>query len=573
MVLNEADDIKLGSGQVDAVYLGEDLVWPVGAITYEIVSALLYYSYGNILDAGVQGSYYSGNYAYVMGTVRVKRGDTVVETLYNQVLKPQVLNTTDFVVPNDGYTYHGEDIYAYNLGSTATGGIKYSDVRATYRNSDPFTLTNHVQQEENKLESTTRTTEWRQGSPEITAMEVSGSRYVDLVISDYTASSGRTCPAYGGSASMSAYGAHQMANYSSTPSYEWETITLTYTSGYIHTDTHATGNTEWSDPVRVSNPWDVNDTISVSLPSWLHYNSTSHTLTIDSEGTTEYQNGRSYLVVAHNGSVTDSERVFQQYNVIEQTTTAYDIYAHIVRSSAFPADGGTFPVYYHSRKTTTNVYTSGEPTSIASGVESYIAASPDNYVTVTDAQGNILDTVTGPLSGNGTAYLNIAANTVGQRTITVYVTPIEAMGQSQSDWRYQDAASFPQGEIYPNIVGASITLPIGAVRLHWKNTPNTTPTPTYPLTITFTNIKLHFIYDGSSTEYVAPPAGTDPTFVATFDRDDSNFYPATSRQFIELEQGSSGECWFTADSTSGVIATFPHKTFTVPGGGGPTSGL
>ena len=69
MVLNEADDIKLGSGQVDAVYLGEDLVWPVGAITYEITAALLYYSSGNILDAGYNGSVYSGNYAYVMGTV------------------------------------------------------------------------------------------------------------------------------------------------------------------------------------------------------------------------------------------------------------------------------------------------------------------------------------------------------------------------------------------------------------------------------------------------------------------------------------------------------------------------
>lgn len=572
MVLNEADDIRLGSGQVDAVYLGEDLVWPVGALTYEITAALLYYSFGNILDAGVQGSYYSGNYAYVMGTVRVKRGDTVIETLQDQVLKPSVSNTSDFVVPNDGYTYHGEDIYAYNLGGNATSAVKTSFVTVTYKNSEPFSLTTQVRQEINE-EHITESTDWREGSPEITAMEVSGTRYVDLVISDYTASSGRTCPAYGGSTGMSAYGAHQMANYSSTPSYEWVTYYYTYTSGYTYTSSSATGNTRWTDPVRVGNPWDVNDTITIDLPSWLHYNSTNHTLTFDTEGTTKYENGRSYLVVAHNGSVTDSERVYQQYNVIEQTTTAYDIYVHIVRSSAFPADGGTFPVNYHARKTTTNVYTSGEPTSIASGVESYIAASPDNYVTVTDAQGNILNTVTGPLSGNGTAYLNIAANTVGQRTITVYVTPIEAMGQSQSDWRYQDVASFPQGEIYPNIVGASITLPIGAVRLHWKNTPNTTPAPTYPLTITLTNLKLHFIYDGSSTEYEARPAGLDPAFVATFQRDDSNFYPDTSRQFIELMEGSSGECWFTADSTSGVIATFPHKTFTVPGGGGPTSGL
>ena len=566
MTVDDIQDAKVGTSQVTAIYLGDTLIWPTAAYTYEITAALLYYSSGNILDAGVQGSYYSSNFAYVMGTVRVKRGDTVVETLYDKVLTPEVLNTTDFEVR------HGEDIYAYNLGGTKTTAVKYSAVRATYRGSEPFSLTTQVQQEINE-EHITVSTDWREGSPEITSMEVSGTRYVDLVISDYTASSGRTCPAYGGSTGMSAYGAHQMAYYSSTPSYEWVTYYYSYTSGYTHTSSSATGNTRWTDPVRVSDPWDVNDTITIDLPSWLHYNSTNRVLTIDSEGTTEYQNGRSYLVVAHNGSVTDSERVYQQYNVIEQTTTAYDIYAHIVRSSAFPADGGTFPVNYHARKTTTNVYTSGEPTSSSLGVESYIAASPDNYVTVTDAQGNILNTVTGPLSDNGTAYLNIAANTVGQRTITVYVTPIESPGAAQSDWRYQDYASFPQGEIYPNIVGASLTLPAGAVRLHWKNTPNTTPTPTYPLTITLTNLKLHFIYDGSSTEYVAPPEGTDPAFVATFQSNDTNFYPAQGRRFIELAEGTSGECWFTADSTSGVIATFPHKTFTVPGGGGPTSGL
>lgn len=547
MVLNEADDIRLGSGQVDAVYLGEDLVWPVGAITYEIVAALLYYSSGNILDAGVRGSVYSSNYAYVMGTVRVKRGDTVIETLYNQVLKPQVLNTSDFVVPNDGYTYHGEDIYAYNLGSTVTGGIKYSDVRATYRNSDPFTLTNHVQQEENKLESSTRTTEWRQGSPEILTMEVSGSRYVELTVYDYTASSGRTCPAYGGNASMVAYGAHQMANYSSTPSYEWETITLTYTSGYIHTDTHATGNTRWSDPVMVGNPWDVNDTISVSLPSWLHYNSSNNTLTFDSEDTEVFENGRSYLVVASNGSVTDTERVYQQYNRVETDVTTYDLYCHIQRTTDFPASGGTFAVDYRSNQTRFVEYTSGASTTTTSGVTSSVEA--------TNATPSVAT-----VSGSGTFNISLGSNAGGTKTVTVYV--ILDTTHSASDWKYQQGAPVVAGILYPTVGRIN-----GRVSMKWEWN-NASVQPTYPLEVQITNLVYHYVLTGEVTERTEGVLGvTTVTFTAN-----ETAFSLGNKLSLHLP-GESGRNWFTATALTGVyfdpdnqLETFPtDKTFSVAG--------
>ena len=560
MVLNEADDIRLGSGKVDAVYLGDTLVWPQVAYTYVVISTTIHYSAGTNIDAGSVGSMYSGNYAYVTGTVQVKRDDTVVDTLYDEPLTIDYVSS-DFAVIN-------EKVYGYNLGKQVTSGMLTTDVYVSYRTSVSV-LAGVVSQVRNTRSQTSQSIEREYGTPTVSPRPVAGSYYVVLNANRYT-TSGSPCPAYGSYATLTLYGGHNEANYSTTPWEDVQTTIYTYTSGATDTE-YDVVDSGYTTPEKQGSEWGVDDTPTLTENvSWASYDSTTKEVTIDNAGQTIYTQPRACLLTATNGDATATITLYQQANILESTTTTYDIYAHIVRSSAFPADGGTFPVYYHSRKTTTNVYTSGEPTSIASGVESYIAASPDNYVTVTDAQGNILNTVIGPLSGNGTAYLNIAPNTVGQRTITVYVTPIESPGAAQSDWRYQDVASFPQGEIYPDIVGASITLPIGAVRLHWKNTPNTTPTPTYPLTITFTNIKLHFIYDGSSTEYVAPPAGTDPAFVATFQRDDSNFYPDTSRQFIELAEGTSGECWFTADSTSGVIATFPHKTFTVPGGGGPS---
>lgn len=546
MVLNDADDIKLGSGQVDAVYLGEDLVWPVGAITYEIVAALLYYSSGNILDAGVSGSVYSSNYAYVMGTVQVKRGDTVIETLYNQVLKPQVLNTTDFVVPNDGYTYHGEDIYAYNLGGNETTEVKYSDVRATYRNSDPFTLANHVQQEINE-EHVTTSTDWREGTPEILAMEVSGTRYVDLVISDYTASSGRTCPAYGGSTGMSAYGAHQMANYSSTPSYEWVTYSYTYTSGYTYTSSSATGNTRWSDPVRVGNPWDVNDTISVSLPSWLHYNSSNDTLTFDSEDTEVFENGRSYLVVATNGSVTDSERVFQQYNVAETDVTTYDLYCHIQRTTDFPASGGTFAVDYRSNQTRFVEYTSGASTTTTSGVTSSVEA--------TNATPSVAT-----VSGSGTFNISLGSNAGGTKTVTVYV--ILDTTHSASDWKYQQGAPVVAGILYP-----TVELLDGRVSMKWEwNTASVQPT--YPLEVQITNLVYHYVLTGESTERTSALTGTT---TVTFSANETS-YAFGNRLPIHLP-GASGRNWFTATALTGVYfdpdnqsETFPtDKTFSVAG--------
>ena len=540
MVLNEADDIRLGSGQVDAVYLGDELIWPVGATTYEIVAALLYYSSGNILDAGVQGSYYSGNFAYVMGTVRVKRGDTVVETLYDKVLTPEVLNTTDFEVR------HGEDIYAYNLGGTKTTAVKYSAVRATYRGSEPFTLTIQVEQEINE-ESITTTTEWRQGSPEITAMEVPGSRYVDLVVSDYTASSGHTCPAYGGYTAMTAYGAHDMANYSSTPSYEWVTYNYSYTSGYTHTSSSATGNTRWTDPVKVGESWSMDDTITIDLPSWLHYNSSNHVLTFDSEGTTVYENGRSYLIVAHNGSVTDSERVYQQYNVAETDVTTYDLYCHIQRTTDFPASGGTFAVDYRSNQTRFVEYTSGASTTTTSGVTSSVEA--------TNATPSVAT-----VSGSGTFNISLGSNAGGTKTVTVYV--ILDTTHSASDWKYQQGAPVVAGILYPTVGRLD-----GRISMKWEwNTASVQPT--YPLEVQITNLVYHYVLTGESTERTSALTGTT---TVTFSANETS-YAFGNRLPIHLP-GTSGRNWFTATALTGVYfdpdnqtETFPtDKTFSVAG--------
>ena len=545
MVLNEADDIRLGSGQVDAVYLGDTLIWPTMAYTYEVSNVVITYSRGSKLDAGAVNSNYTGNYAMASGMVTVKNGSTVVDTKYNEPLS--ISESSSFlVVVIEG----GRDVVkGYNLRNNITQE-RSAEISVYYRTSTPISggYVTQVANTDTTITSVTHTT----GDPVITEREVPDTRYAVLTLYGYNTSS-QPCPAYGGTVSMIYYGGHNVADYSSTPTYEWTTYHHTYTSGYTEDEGPYLTNTDWSNPVKVSGETGVDDTLTLSsLPSWLHYNTSSHILTIDSEGQTEYRNGRSRQLYATNGDVVSAvSTLYQQENVRESSSYAYDIYCRISTVNDFPAAGGTFPVLYRSFRTLTEVWTSGTYTGDPTATTSNVA--------VTNATASVAT-----VSGQGSFNISVDANTGGTKIVSVTVTSQVAIGQSDSDMRYQQGAALPRGVVYP-VVSQNIQY-AGRVYIKWEWTSGTTPTPTYPLQVEFTNLTFHYILSGESTEYTNRATGST---VVSFSSNESQVYVAG--KFLDREAGQSGRCWFTADGVTAIAydstnptATFPTKTFSVP---------
>ena len=553
-------DSKVGSRQVTAIYLGSNLIWPTAVVTYEITGAVLHYSSGNIIDAGAVGSNYSGNYAWVTGTVVVYHDGVVYDTLTNEMLTPDLNSSPDFVVLND------YNIYGYNLGVTESSTVKSATIDVTYRNSPSFTVGSQVEQEQN-VDTVTTGTPYIVDGPTVVAPDVVPNSYVIVLNLSRFTTRLNPCPAYGDTATLVCYGYHEEANFSTTYWTEYTPYIHSYTSGATQTIPQETDSGSYP-PVQVgesSTEYDnIEDNIELSYGSsggsgWATYDYANDLLTIDSAGSTVYQLPRGVTISVTNGTASESVTAYQHANIVESTSTQDDFYISIRRTTAFPGVGGTFPIDYHSQSVTSTEYTSGTVDTTTNLITSNVSSS---FGTTSVNQ----------VSGVGSFNLNLGANTSGQRYVYVYMIDDNDISHSDSDFRLQEVEAVPQGEIYPNIVGASLQMPVGAVRLHWKQTSDTTPTPTYPYSITFTNLALHFVYDDIGTEMVEYPSGSSTEFVATFQSDDSNFYPASDRRFIPLLEGKTGECWFTADSTSGAIATFPHKTFTTPGGGGPTLG-
>ena len=415
---NDIQDAKVGSRQVTAIYLGSNLLWPTTHVyTYEITGAILHYSSGSIIDAGAVGSNYSGNYVYVTGTVVVYTDGVPTETITNATLTPSVTNTTDFVVLN------AHNIYGHNLGTTATSTVKSTYVDVTYRNSPSFRVGSAVQQERN-YKTTTSSTVRVDSAPVIAVAEVPNTRYVDLVISRYNISGGNRCPAYGGTATMSYSGGHDEANYSTTSWTEWTTYTHTYTSGSVVVDPAVVTATGQYTPVMVGSQWTVADTIAQpSLPSWLTFS--NGVLTIASEGTTAYANGRSADLTAYNGYASDTETIYQQYNVVEVVGYAYNLSVDIDVTGTIPSSGGTYSVDYVAKRTQSDTYTSGA-TAVHS--ETSITAEVTGTNCTPDTQF---------VYGAGSFSIDVDPNisTILTRDITV---AISAFGESASDTKQQD---------------------------------------------------------------------------------------------------------------------------------------
>lgn len=552
-------DAKVGSSQVTAIYLGNTLIWPTVAYTYEITSATIHFSSGSKLDAGAVGSLYTGNYAWVTGTVLVKNGSTVVETLSDVMLVPELDNTTDFLVRNNYY------IYGHNLGTTVTSAYKSTSVDVTYRSSESFTVGSDVEQVMNEVESRVPSTVREYGTAQIAPAPVSGSYWVTLVLMRYdTAQS--PCPAYGDTAQLSSAGGHNMANFSKTPWWDVTTYHLTYTSGSESDDGPYITDEGYTNPVQVGDPWGVDDDLSDNIGFifsdggfWAQYDYANDLLTIESAGKTTYNNPRSVTVTITNEDATASVTAYQQANALDNSYYDSSNYAIvIVTASNLAGEGGVYDVLYDSTTTFVEEYTSGTyytPENITSN----LSTVPSGIATFFDEDDNEITQV----EGGGTIKMHLNANPSAPRWVSVYMTKDGAVTPTAHDDRLQDEnlAALPAGLLYP-VVNQNR----GRISIKWE-WDSDSPTPTYPLQIEFTNLAYHYILlSGESTEHTSTKMGTT---TVSFSANETSV--ALTNQFIDMSSGTSGRCWFTAAGVSAIAydstdptATFPtNKTFNV----------
>ena len=523
---NDIQDAKVGTRQVSAIYLGDTLVWPAVPMIYVITDAWLQYSSGSTINAA------GSNYAYALGNVNVYRGTTFIRTIYDAHLDVSVSSQDFYVTRPAGLSY--DVIKGNNLGTSTTSDVKTASVTASYR-GDTHSA-GSVTQERN-IQTTTAQTVRVEGTPVITQDEVPNSRYVDLVISRYRTSND-VCPAYGGTANMSYSGGHYMANYSTTDWEDWTTLTHTFTSGSVVVDPAVITATGQYGPTMVGDPWGVADNISApTLPAWLTFS--NGVLTIASEGTNTYQSGRSASLTITNGYASDTETVYQQYNVVEEISYAYNLSVEIDVSGTIPSSGGVYSVDYVAKRTQSDVYTSGatyahSETSITAEVSGTNCTPDTQFVT-----------------GAGTTSIEVDPNTSTILTKDIIVT-LSAFGESASDTAMQDAYSPPV--VATAAITADVNFRTGGIRMRLTMTSGTFPSN--PVVIS--GITYHYVRTGYTTEHTIP-------VVADVTISD----PRLSELISEIpawSAGDSGTHWFSATSVSEIglgNTTFPHTEFEV----------
>lgn len=434
-------DSKIGSRQVTAMYFGGVLRWPTsGALTYVITGAQLHFSRGSALDAGEVGSDYSGNYAWVTGTVVPYRGDEPQTPLSDVMLVPTVTNTTDFVVRN---TYY---IYGHNLGTTPTYATKETSVDVTYKTSDDFRVGSTVTQTRNIETITDGTPYIVDGTPYETVDPVPNTYWVVLNLSQY-GNRMYPCPAYGNpSVSLVCYGGHDEATFSHTPWQEFTPRIHSFSSGSSYTINEETDYGEYP-PVQVGQSEGVNDDLSENIEltfspnggsGWASYDYTRDLLTIDNAGTTEYQLRRYVTITATNGNATESVTAYQQGNFPE--TTDYYVSIVINEELNIPHEGGVFTASYESNIVTT--YTSGTPT------------NPIPVNAEVTASSNVTLELDEPIvSGSGLLFFSVSENDSTTLWQTVTIT-LNASGHTDTATANQEpkpVITVPSARVYPTL--------------------------------------------------------------------------------------------------------------------------
>lgn len=493
------------------------VIWPAGvAMTYVVTSAQMFYSTNNnYVDAA------GTTYAYIMGDYDIYRNGQYYTSRYNQPLTPVVSNS-DFVVQGGLY------VYGRNLGQVETSQMKTAEVRAVFGNSEPY-FVGTIRQEQNVKTAVGEPTygQKQYGTPEF-------SRYdyrVTLTPGAYASSSSR-CPASGGTTTLTAAASHMEGMVTPWTQTVTQNYTYTATPGQSFPETTTQSGSEPSSPVQVSDT----PTISrISGSSDITLSGT--TVTIPSEGQTEYSSGRSATFRATNGTATSDVTFWQQANVHISTSYVYNLACSINVNGDIPASGGIFQVFYTSRGTPTEVWTSGSypgtEIDLASSIETENCTPSVNSVT-----------------GTGSFTIEVTENTSAELMRNISVVVKRDNNNYASDIVSQEASSVvttPTARIYPDVDTD------GRVRLRFQMTQGSFPSS--PVVIS--GLVYHYVLSGSVTEQT---------------RNISDVTVSSDGEAVRLSiqntwfSGDSGTHWFAASGVSGIgvsNVTFTHTEFDV----------
>lgn len=507
MTLDEVTAIYVGSTSQSAVYVGSTLVWPT-TVTYVITSATMNYTDTSSSYILADGS----NYAYVTGTVEVYRNGTLYQTLTDVTLTPTLASTTRFYVS-------GNYIYGYDLGTTVVSR-RYTTVTVTYGTSDSYEV-GYVYQQAN-TRTTTYTYEIVYGDS-TTSTEYSDYT-VSLTSSAYTSSSS-ACSASGGTATLTTSASHVETEVTETPWTKYRTPNYTYTSGSTSTGTTTVYDSGTNTEEGSSST--ITDTPTLSI-SGTGFSLSSKTVTIASEGTTEYSSGRTGVVTATNESATTTVTLYQEANVVESTETIYDIYVAISYSGNLPATSATYTVNYRSRTLDVDTYTSGEEDSGYNAVSSTVSTT-----NCTASSSSV--------SGTGSFTITVTANGYSQRYIYVTLTAPDS-SHADSDYRIQEAQEGVAATFTP-----SIGLSTGYIFCTMTVTDGT---------LSSTDVT------GLVLNYTSTLAGTGTISLGSFTFEDGvKLRLSTKSYFLS---GDSGTCYFSATTTGDVTdPTFETVSFEI----------
>ena len=518
MKMTDVLEGKLGNTNYKMVEAkwGGVVVWPSGAPAYEIVhdTIVITFSSESFLLASGQNCV-----EQVRASVRNKTTGQITQNV-----------RLTLSLPADSKYYIGgnNSVWGHNLGTEESS--QYSGtVNLSYQNATDSII---IYQEANQITGST---------PGEKQYDYDHGTYTD---SDYEVTppnvytSTNPCPASGGSVTITArHKRHSLVPWT-------QTITYTYTSGSTKTTTQSGTQDMGYDY--------VSDTPTVTGQAD-GYSISGATITIASRGK-ETGALRSGLFSASNGNATTSVRYYQAKNEHISTSYVYSLALAFAQSGDLPGTGGSYRINYTSLRNKTEQYSSG------------------SYTETENAKSNVsgnnctLPSTPSPFYVEGEGYFNIGVSawSGGTRTVSVTMVAQDDISQSKSVSKTQQpATNIPQGQIYPVVSRyADVThgYPAGRIQIHWLWSSGTTPTPSYPLTVVFTNLVYHFVFDGETQERTQ---GYEGQIEATFSANDTNFYPAG--KFSPMLEGRSGRCWFTADSVTNIIATYPtDKTWEVP---------
>ena len=517
--------VKIGNTvyeMVEAKYNGT-VVWPLhpAVITYQIItnSVVVTYSAGNTLYAS------GSNYVTVTANVEVYADGVYQRTISGATLTPTLQSGSHFYIS-------GDTVKGYDLALVEQGPFSET-VTFSYQNDS---VTRTITQEENVK---TKISDTAYGSKKYGTSTTEYMNYQLNFYSNKYNSQASPAPASGATTSASRATLTCTASHIEVVMTPWTqdaTITYSYTSRpgqtFTETETDYYSGTESSS----SSVSDTTEAVNSITGSATGFTRSGLYVTVASEGSTEYQNGRSVTYTAkvlqlnNNTYLTVTETLYQEANVVVSYT--YDLSVDIDVTGTIGCEEGRYDVNYTAKRAP--IYTSG-----AEGSATGFYA---------DISGTNCTPSTSVAYHSGKFTITVPENTAqSQRDVTVTLTSRDDSSKFATDTVVQDAApAMPHANVYPDLDTD------GRVRVRFYMTQGTVIFP-----VVISGMEYHYVEDGGAS------GSRSISGDITIQSDGDAVRLGAINTWLS---GASGMHWFSATSVSRVglaNTTFTQTSFDV----------